>query len=187
MSTDSRARYYIPWFALMIGTLLLQLSPISARAEDGVILRIPFPPTQYANLPPNDEIKEPSTTGSLPTSWFGARNLSAFRAHVEKGTILLRASTPTKCLPGDLQKVLASVAAKFGPVSIQSTHRTYRHNRRVGGARHSLHLACRAVDFRVRTRSRGLMAYLASRPEVGGIKLYRNGLIHIDNGSRRTW
>ena len=47
--------------------------------------------------------------------------------------------------------------------------------------------ACRAVDFRVRARTRGVMAYLSSRPEVGGLKVYGNGIIHIDNGSRRRW
>ena len=31
------------------------------------------------------------------------------------------------------------------------------------------------------------MAYLRSRPEVGGLKMYRTGIIHIDNGERRTW
>jgi hypothetical protein len=31
------------------------------------------------------------------------------------------------------------------------------------------------------------MAYLRSRPEVGGLKVYRNGIIHIDNGERRRW
>jgi hypothetical protein len=31
------------------------------------------------------------------------------------------------------------------------------------------------------------MAFLRARPDVGGLKVYRNGIIHIDNGSRRTW
>jgi uncharacterized protein YcbK (DUF882 family) len=70
---------------------------------------------------------------------------------------------------------------------VESTHRSQGHNRRAGGARHSLHLSCRAIDFRVRSRVRGVMAYLQSRPEVGGLKIYRNGIIHIDNGSRRSW
>jgi uncharacterized protein YcbK (DUF882 family) len=99
----------------------------------------------------------------------------------------VRASAPANCLPGNLREVVADVASKFGPVSVESTHRSTGRNWRAGGARHSLHLSCRAIDFRVRTRTGGVMAYLRSRPEVGGLKVYRNGIIHIDNGSRRSW
>jgi uncharacterized protein YcbK (DUF882 family) len=31
------------------------------------------------------------------------------------------------------------------------------------------------------------MAYLRASPQVGGLKIYRNGIIHIDNGERRSW
>jgi len=143
----------------------------------------------YARLTEDNKISaDPDTTGSLPAASDGKdRSLSGFYDYVEAGSISLRESTPTQCLPGDLKSVLADVAARFGPVSIESTHRSKGHNRRAGGARRSLHLSCRAVDFRVRTRTRGLMAYLASRPEVGGVKVYRNGIIHIDNGERRRW
>jgi uncharacterized protein YcbK (DUF882 family) len=106
---------------------------------------------------------------------------------VAQGTITLRASAPTNCLPGNLREVVADVASKFGPISVESTHRSSGRNWRAGGARHSLHLSCRAMDFRVRTRARGVMAYLRARPEVGGLKIYRNGIIHIDNGERRSW
>ncbi|NIX76213.1 D-Ala-D-Ala carboxypeptidase family metallohydrolase [Microvirga terricola] len=123
--------------------------------------------------------------GSLPSQ--GPRTLSGFYAYVEQGAITVQASAPTKCLPGDLREVVGDIAAKFGTVSIESTHRTAGHNWRAGGARHSLHLSCRAIDMRVHSRTRGLMAYLRSRPEVGGLKIYRNGLIHIDNGERRSW
>jgi hypothetical protein len=185
MSAVFRVRL-APRPALATGALLLGLLSGPAWAEDGII--IPLPPAQYVNLPSNDGINDPRTTGGLPnTSSLGLRSLSGFQAYVAKGAITLRASTPVNCLPGNLRAVLADVAAKFGTVSIQSTHRSRSHNRRAGGARHSLHLSCRAIDFRVRTRIRGVMAYLRSRAEVGGLKIYRNGLIHIDNGSRRTW
>ncbi|WP_052954607.1 D-Ala-D-Ala carboxypeptidase family metallohydrolase [Microvirga vignae] len=147
-----------------------------------------LPKIEYSSLPSNDRITDPATTGSLPNaSTLNNRTLSGFASLVTQGTITLRASAPTNCLPGSLQEVVADVASKFGPVSVESTHRSTSRNWRAGGARHSLHLSCRAIDFRVRTRTRGVMAYLSSRPEVGGIKMYRNGLIHIDNGTRRSW
>jgi uncharacterized protein YcbK (DUF882 family) len=157
------------------------LSPLALKAGDagdGLI-----PPAQYASLPSDESLNDPGVTGSLPN----ARTLSGFASLVSRGTITLRASAPTNCIPDYLREVVASVAEKFGPVSVESTHRSRGSNWRAGGARHSLHLSCRAIDFRVQARARGVMAYLRTHPQVGGLKIYRNGIIHIDNGERRSW
>lgn len=147
-----------------------------------------IPRTEYSSLPPNRQITDPATTGSLPRAGnLGPHRSTCFASLVATGAITLRASTPTNCLPGELRNVVADIASRFGPVSIQSTHRSTSRNRRAGGARHSLHLSCRAMDFRIKARVRGVMAYLRARPEVGGLKIYRNGIIHIDNGQRRSW
>jgi len=165
----------------MMGAFLLGLSPAALKAGegDGGII----PPAQYASLPSDDRLDHPDITGSLPST----RTLSGFASLVSQGTIILRASAPTNCIPGNLRNVVASIAERFGPVSVESTHRNSWRNRRAGGARHSLHLSCRAVDFRVHARARGVMAYLRGHPQVGGLKIYRNGIIHIDNGERRSW
>jgi hypothetical protein len=147
-----------------------------------------LPEIEYTSLPSSDRITDTATTGSLPeASTLGARTPTGFTSLVGQGTIMLRASAPTSCLPGNLLAVVADVAGRFGPISVESTHRSVGHNRRAGGAPHSLHIACRAIDFRIRARSRGVMAYLSSRSDVGGLKMYRNGIIHIDNGTRRSW
>ena len=180
MSTVYRVRHAFR-MTLMAGAFLLGLSPAALKAgdEDGGII----PPAQYASLPSDNRIDDPGATGSLPN----AKTLSGFASLVSQGAITLRTSAPTNCIPGDLRDVVASVAEKFGPVSVESTHRTTGRNWRAGGARHSLHLSCRAIDFRVRARARGVMAYLRASPQVGGLKIYRNGIIHIDNGERRSW
>jgi hypothetical protein len=166
--------------AFASGTLALGLWSPQVRAEPGDAT--PVPPARYSNLP----LADPTATGSLPDAR-GPGGPSGFQAQVAQGAITLRAGAPTGCLPGDLREVVADVAARFGPVSVESTHRGRGHNRRAGGAGGSMHLSCRAVDFRVKARARGVMAYLSSRPEVGGLKVYRNGIIHIDNGERRRW
>ncbi len=92
------------------------------------------------------------------------------------------------CLDSRLRAVIYQVANNFGPVTVNSTCRSRRHNARVGGARHSHHLSGNAVDFRVHGRgARGVHAFLRSHPSVGGLKFYRRGFFHIDTGSRRTW
>jgi uncharacterized protein YcbK (DUF882 family) len=182
MSTQSRLRH-ATWLLTAASAVSLSLTPMAASAKSRRV-----PAAHYVSLPSSEHLNSQETTGSLPgVDGMGARNLSGFYAHVSSGAITLRASAPTNCLPGSLREVVADVAAKFGPVSVESTHRSRGRNWRAGGARQSLHLACRAMDFRVRTRVRGVMAYLRSRPEVGGLKVYRNGIIHIDNGSRRSW
>jgi hypothetical protein len=98
-----------------------------------------------------------------------------------------QAHTPDACLPPELKHVLDLVVEKYGDVQILSTHRDPKRNRRVGGARHSMHLQCRAVDFRVRGKAAGLAEFLRARPEVGGLKRYPLGFFHIDNGPTRAW
>lgn len=91
------------------------------------------------------------------------------------------------CLNSGLRSVVASVAANFGPVTVNSTCRNRRHNARVGGAKRSHHLTGNAVDFRVRGNWRAVWAFLRSNGVVGGVKHYGRGLFHIDTGPRRTW
>ncbi len=168
--------------ALVANPLSFGLS-LPALAEGGEA-----PPVRYVNLPSQDQADDLAATGSLPGPGRPAPHGAAgFHGRVEQGRIIVRAIAPTKCLPGNLRDVVADVAARFGTVSIESTHRSPSRNWRAGGARRSLHLSCRAVDFRVRGRARGVLAYLLSRPEVGGLKVYRNGIIHVDNGVRRSW
>jgi hypothetical protein len=102
-----------------------------------------------------------------------------------KSAIAFRA--PARCVPGSLVRVLKRVSARYGPITVNSTWRARGKNRKVGGRGHSMHLACRAVDFRVHGKSRGLTKFLLSQKEVGGYNRYPSGFYHIDNGPRRTW
>ena len=87
----------------------------------------------------------------------------------------------TACPGKELQAVLADVAAKFGRVTIVSTDHLNTDNHSRGSARHKLHAACKAVDFKVQRPTGEVTAYLRTRPEVNGINVYRNnGVIHID-------
>lgn len=96
-------------------------------------------------------------------------------------------NAPSKCVPAQLKSVLSIVAAKFGPVTVNSTVRSQKKNRKVGGKKKSWHLRCAAVDFRVHGKTKGLLSFLSKNPSVGGYKRYRAGFYHIDNGPKRTW
>jgi hypothetical protein len=91
------------------------------------------------------------------------------------------------CLASRLRAVLVEVAATFGPVRVNSTCRSPRHNARVGGAPRSYHLTGSAADFRVSGHFRQVLAFLRAKRTVGGLKHYGGGVFHIDTGPRRTW
>jgi hypothetical protein len=91
------------------------------------------------------------------------------------------------CLASPLRTVLAQLAANFGPVRVNSTCRSRRHNARVGGAKRSYHLTGHAADFRIVANVRSVIAFLRGNRSVGGLKHYGFGLFHIDTGPRRSW
>ena len=96
-------------------------------------------------------------------------------------------NAPWGCVPGRLKRVLDQVSRKYGRVIVNSTARSSRRNRMVGGKKRSYHLRCQAVDFRVKGNNRGLSRFLRNHPSVGGFKRYASGFYHIDTGPRRTW
>lgn len=91
------------------------------------------------------------------------------------------------CLDGGLRSIVASIAANYGPVTVNSTCRSAARNRAVGGAGKSYHLSGDAVDFRVHGNVSAVYAALRSNGGVGGLKHYGGGLFHIDTGPRRSW
>jgi uncharacterized protein YcbK (DUF882 family) len=82
--------------------------------------------------------------------------------------------------------------AEVGPLFVTSGYRTPVWNRKVGGAKGSLHLKASALDLTSRLVSAKKLhaIYLklikAGKVEDGGLGLYRNW-IHIDIGRPRRW
>jgi len=91
-----------------------------------------------------------------------------------------KSETPINCLPEALRAVLRDVEARFGPVTVVATTHLTTDNHSPGSIRDKLHQACKAVDIKTAHDPKELIAYLKSRPEVGGINTYRNRLVHFD-------
>ncbi len=101
----------------------------------------------------------------------------------EKPGISTDPGTSTACLPTPLKLILGKISDRFGAVKVTSTWRPPWRARRG-----SYHKRCEAMDFRVPgVRPRTVLEFARSLPEVGGNKVYWNGLIHIDTGPRRPW
>ena len=89
-----------------------------------------------------------------------------------------------------LVRLMAKVQNHFGrPLHIVSGCRSRKHNRRIGGARRSQHLYCKAVDFSIPGVSKYRVAkFLRRLPGRGGVGLYcRSSFVHLDIGPRRQW
>lgn len=93
------------------------------------------------------------------------------------------------CFPEKLWGFLGEVQAKYGRIEIVSGHRGSSDNRRRGGAKGSLHISCRAADFRVPgANSDEVRKYLeASFSRRGGVGLYCGDRFHLDVGRPRVW
>ncbi len=121
----------------------------------------------------------------LIASLAACSSLPGYNLFAGKGRVIYNASS--WCVPFRLKRVLRGVARKYGTVTVHSTYRTWWHNRKVGGARRSMHRRCKAVDFSVNGNMRAAYRYVKRHRSVGGYKRYSSGHIHIDTGSKRTW
>lgn len=90
-----------------------------------------------------------------------------------------------RCLNKKLKSSIEHVANNWGLVRVNSTCRSRKHNRRVGGSKHSYHLTGNAADIRIWGNVRAAARYL--RKVSGGYKHYGGGLFHIDTGPQRSW
>jgi hypothetical protein len=107
------------------------------------------------------------------------------QSSVTGGSARVQWVASSRCLPGRLRSAIHYVARNFGRVRVNSTCRSRRRNRRVGGVRRSYHLQSRAADIRVFGNIGKAARYL--RRVSGGYKHYGGGRFHIDTGPRRRW
>ncbi len=121
-----------------------------------------------------------------------ARGLAPRGVNISRlsGMVGKRRRAKIGCIPADLKMLLNTVAWHYGKrVHIQSGYRSKHYNRRVGGARRSFHVSCKAVDIQVSGVNKYKLAkYLKTLPGRGGIGTYCNSsTVHIDVGPKRSW
>lgn len=90
-----------------------------------------------------------------------------------------------------LQNKIDVIASEYGkPFKITSGFRDPSRNSAAGGAKNSAHLRHNAVDLVLNNATKedtlNFIA-IASRNGIGGIGVYRPGVLHIDIESRRSW
>jgi len=130
-----------------------------------------------------DEDEGPEWPRLTPGQKAGAEPAFDPEERPEKPGISTDPGTSIACLPPLLKGILDKIVVRYGAVKVTSTWRPPWRARRG-----SYHKRCEAMDFRVPgVRPRAVLDFARSLPEVGGNKVYWNGLIHIDTGPRRPW
>lgn len=106
------------------------------------------------------------------------------------GLLRQHSGVDVNCLKPSLVRALKTVERRFGKkVVVTSGYRSPSHNRRVRGARNSLHMYCAAADIQVPGVSKWTLAkYLRTMPGRGGVGTYcHTNSVHIDVGPERDW
>ncbi len=106
------------------------------------------------------------------------------------GLKIQRESVDVACLKPQLVKALKAVERHYGrAIVVTSGFRSPSFNRRVRGAKNSLHMYCAAADVQIDGVSKWALAqYLRSIPGRGGVGTYcHTNSIHIDIGPNRDW
>ncbi len=95
----------------------------------------------------------------------------------------------TSCIPQRVCNALEKIGQRFGTVSIVSAYRSKKDNARRGGAKDSLHIQCRAIDFLIPNHgSRNTQQELANFMEKMPFRynVYCTGRAHIDDSNRKN-
>lgn len=187
-------------FAVAAGCVLLSTA-VAAQQRTGATSP-PLPPIRPFDLDKSEwlpeELRNPAKAGAVlasipdrqeedewprPQSGSPAEPLFDPDERPERPGLTTDPGTSVKCVPERLMLVLQRVIQRYGSVRVTSTWRPPWRARR-----NSWHRRCEAVDFRVPgVHPQTVIAYVRDMPEVGGRKVYWNGLVHIDTGPIRTW
>ncbi|MCC2687636.1 MAG: peptidase [Rhizobiaceae bacterium] len=106
------------------------------------------------------------------------------------GLLKQRENVDVGCLKPDLVRMLKAIESHYGKrMVVTSGYRSPSHNRKVNGAKRSMHMHCAAVDVQIPGVSKWELARLArSMPGRGGVGTYcHTESVHIDVGPERDW
>lgn len=106
------------------------------------------------------------------------------------GLMVQREGVDVACLRPALVRKLRAIESRFGrKVVITSGYRSPAHNRKVRGARNSMHMHCAAADIHVPGVSKWDVArFVRAMPGRGGVGTYcHTDIVHVDVGPERDW
>ena len=106
------------------------------------------------------------------------------------GLLKQRESVDVACLKPSLVRMLKQIEQRFGGrVVVTSGYRSPEYNKRVRGARRSMHMYCAAADIQLEGVSKWDLAnFVRAMPGRGGVGTYcHTNSVHVDVGPERDW
>ncbi|MCT7375724.1 YcbK family protein [Chelativorans salis] len=106
------------------------------------------------------------------------------------GLLKQRESVDVSCFKPELMRMLKTIERHYGRrVLVTSGYRSREYNRRVRGARNSMHMYCAAADIQVEGVSKWELArFTRALPGRGGVGTYcHTKSVHVDVGPERDW
>lgn len=106
------------------------------------------------------------------------------------GLLVQRPDVDVSCLKPSLVRMLKQIERHYGKkMIVTSGYRSPQYNKRVNGAKKSMHMYCAAADVQVPGVNRlELARYVRMMPGRGGVGTYcHTESIHIDVGPERDW
>jgi len=106
------------------------------------------------------------------------------------GLLVQREDVETACLKPELVRMLHGIERHYGKrLVVTSGYRSPTHNRKVRGARKSMHMYCAAADIQIEGVGKWELArYLRTMPGRGGVGTYcHTDSVHVDIGPERDW
>lgn len=117
-------------------------------------------------------------------------SLSGIARLAPSGLLIQREDVVTNCFDSNLLNLIGQIERRFNQkVVITSGFRSPSHNRRVNGAKASMHMACKAADLHVPgVNGLEVARFVRGLPGRGGVGTYcHTAAIHIDVGKMRDW
>ncbi|RIY03837.1 DUF882 domain-containing protein [Aureimonas flava] len=117
-------------------------------------------------------------------------SLSGIARLAPSGLLIQREDVVTNCFDSNLMNLIGQIERRFKQkVVITSGFRSPSHNRRVNGAKASMHMACKAADLHVPgVNGQEVARFVRALPGRGGVGTYcHTAAIHIDVGKMRDW
>ncbi len=106
------------------------------------------------------------------------------------GLLKQRETVDTACLKPGLVNVLRNAESHFGrKIMVTSGYRSPSYNKKVNGAKKSMHMFCAAADVQIAGVSKWELArYFRSLQGRGGVGTYcHTASVHVDLGPERDW
>ncbi len=192
MDTAALARIMRCGAVLLLSFTLINASAPASQAADGQISeRYLFNSEPVAAK--NRQKKNGEAVTVIASTYRRAPALSrqtGWPRVVHAGLVAQHSRVSMKCFKPKLIGLLRRVERHYGKKPIvTSGYRSPAHNRRVRGARRSLHMKCTAADIQVPGVGKASLArYLRGLPGRGGVGHYcRSRSVHIDIGTKRQW